>query len=175
MSESKPTQQEQDFLKSQLTKIEDWNFDTTPIDQTRTFLGALINEVRSVYDHNKLSIVEISENLLPDEIKQELEKPYGNLSILLGKGSEFTSVKEDRGKTVAIVEGQGSRFHDHWSLYFTFEENHIRLKEHGTAGVNSVNVIKFENKYKANEKVLLRIVGGLVKASLTQNTLATNS
>lgn len=175
MSESQPVRQEQSFLKSRLTKIDEWNFDVNSTDQTRIFLGGLINEVRDAYDRIGLSLITIPETLLPDEIKQELTQPYGRLSVLLGKGSESTRVKEDRDKTVVIVQGEGHGAYDQWSLFFTFENEHIRLRQDGVAGENSIKIIGFERKYKNNEQELLKIVGKLTKASLTQSTLPTSS
>jgi len=108
-----------------------------------------------------------------------LEEPYGpRLSVLLGKGPSFARHAEDRDKLVVMVLGGGyiktermekSILQD-WGLYFTFGDNAVTVRDDGTGGPNCVNVIRFTDKYRGDQKTLLKVVGQLTKASLMQNT-----
>ncbi len=167
-NESQPTPQEQFVLKSQIEKIDKWDFNKSAPDLTRKFLSDLLTEIREVYNLNNWAWINISETLLPDEIKAELVEPYGGrISILLGKGSEEVPVKEDRGKPAVLVEGAGSSgAYDVWGLIFVIDDNSTRVRNISTAGPNSINAIGFEKKYKTYERALLKIIGKLTKASL---------
>ncbi len=175
-NESQPTQQEKIFLDSQVGKIDKWDFDVSSPDVTRKFLSGLISETRN--EHlipRNVGLVEIPETLLPEEIKNELEKPYGpRIEVLIGQGPEWATRKEDRGRLVVMVQGQGyykteemkESFMQDWSLYFTFTDNSVLVRDETISGINFRNLMHFVDKHKNDQKTLLKVAGKLVKASL---------
>jgi len=172
--------EERALLKSEMEKIDGWDFNKNSPDLTRKFLSDLITEVREkVYVPNSIDDVQIPDKLLPEEIKNELEEPYGpRIYVLLGKGSQATLHEEDRDKLAVIVlgegyfeiEGMGSPTRQNWSLYFILRENAVTVRDEGAGGPNCVNVVGFTDKYSGDQKTLLKVVGKLTKASLIQHS-----
>jgi len=169
MDESQSAEQNQNFLKEQAKKLDQWNFEAKPAYSSVNFLSGLFENIRI----NHPDFIEISNDSLPSEIKDGLEKPYGRTSILLGKGTEWVRIKEDRGLPVVIIEGQGKSFTDNWSFYFILDSDHVRVRDASAAGANSISVIKFIDKYKNDNKTLINIVSKLAKTVLAQITSPT--
>ncbi len=165
-SESLPEAQKA-LLQSQIQKIDNIDFENSSEDATRNLLAGLLSNTRGIYESFGISLVTIPPDVLPSEIREELEEPYGLVSIGLGKGPDWARVKEDRGKEAVAVEGLGPGL-DIWILYFVLDTDKVRLREESGSGKNSVLSLRFVKKYKDDQKTLMKMVGQLTKASLNQ-------
>jgi len=168
MNEIQSPEKSQSFLKERIKELDNWDFEKKPPFSTVNFLSGLLEDIKT----NHPSSIIISENLLSEEIKRELEKPYGRMIISMGKWPEWVLKAEDRGLSVIEIQAKCPMDeNDIWGLRFTLDPSApIRVEDTSVSGPNSIHMVRFPEKYEYENKTLINIVAKLTRAALTQIT-----